>query len=444
MADQNIEMVDYGWRHESRFEPQQVDVQKYSHQFGRIFTWEAESWYDVCRSWYETSYIHAGISGFENTISGPDAQRLLSEVSINDVYTWGIGRCKHLVMCDDNGLIQNHALFMRTGEDSFATTAGNDWPFMFRGAKLGYDFKSDVREVFVFQFSGPKSLTIIERLTRTDLHDVRFLDFRPVVIPGIDGELRLVRIGMSGTLAYEIQGPQALGPSVYAAALAAGQPLGLKRLGWRSYPVNHTYGGYPQMTCTFETACYVDPDFRAPWPIVCTGSVDPADQRARFRSVGEAGWGWMAKFNHDFRGRAAVEAEVATPRRTVVSLMWNVDDLLDIYKSLWEEGEPYKYMEFPAAQQEPAGGHQDYIMNADGEVVGYSAVPIYSSWWHTTISESVVDVAYAEEGTELVVQWGDFGHRIKNVRAIVVRYPYSNVTENKDYDVSAVEHGEGL
>jgi len=444
MAEENVEMVDYGWQHESNFEPQQVDVQKYTHQFGRVLTWEADPWYDVCRSWYETCYIHAGISGFENTISGPDAQKLLSDVSINDVMKWGINRNKHLVMCDENGLILNHALFMRDGEQAFRTTAGNDWPFMRLLAQGGYDAKSTVREVFVFQFSGPKSLTILEKLTRTDLHDVKFLEVRPVSIPGIEGEFEIDRIGMSGTLAYEIRGAKEFGPAVYMAALEAGRPLGLKRLGWRSYPVNHTYGGYPQMTCTFETACYADPTFPAPWPIVATGSVEPENVRARLRSVGEVGWMWMAKFNHDFIGRAAVEAEAANPARTIVSLKWNPEDLAEIYASLWQEGEPYKYMEFPAAQQEPAGGHQDYITTLDGKKVGYSATPIYSSWWHTTISESTVDVEYAKEGTQLLVQWGDYGHRIKNVRAEIVRYPYSNVTENKDYDVSTVEHGENL
>ncbi|NBK90826.1 hypothetical protein D5278_02290 [bacterium 1XD21-13] len=60
--------------------------------------------------------------------------------------------------------------------------------------------------LFVFRFSGPRSLTVIERVTETNLHDVKFLEVRPVSIPGVDGEFEVCRIGMSGTLAYELRG----------------------------------------------------------------------------------------------------------------------------------------------------------------------------------------------------------------------------------------------
>src|SRR5262249_10292514 len=52
------------------------------------------------------------------------------------------------------------------------------------------------------------------------------------------------------------------------------------------------------------------------------GSVDPADLRARFRTPVEVGWHRMCKFDHDFLGRAALESEVANPKRTVVTLRW--------------------------------------------------------------------------------------------------------------------------
>jgi hypothetical protein len=39
------------------------------------------------------------------------------------------------------------------------------------------------------------------------------------------------------------------------------------------------------------------------------------------------------RFDHDFHGRAALEAEVAHPRRTVVTLRWNPDDVLNVAAS---------------------------------------------------------------------------------------------------------------
>ena len=40
-----------------------------------------------------------------------------------------------------------------------------------------------------------------------------------------------------------------------------------------------------------------------------SGSVDPADMRARFRTPVEVRWHNMAKFDHDFVGREALATE---------------------------------------------------------------------------------------------------------------------------------------
>ena len=426
------------------FEPQQGDVLRYAHKTGIVTTWEGDGWYDECRSWFETSYIHGGISGFQFVFSGPDAQRLLSDLSINNVYKWKIGTCKHLVMCDENGLIVSHALYMRDSEDVFRTTAGIPDPVLDRIKGGGYDVKVDVSTLYIFQFSGPKSLTILESLTKTDLHDLPFLGTRTVPIPELGLETEVCRIGMSGTLAYELRGKTEDGPKVYAAAYNAGLPYGIKRLGWRSYPVNHNFGGFPQVLCSFESSYFENEEFckNSLSPLVCTGSVDPANHRARYRTPGEVDWLWMAKFDHDFVGRAAVEEEAANPKRTIKSLIWNPEDIKDIYASLWEEGEPYKYMEFPSAAIQPAGGHQDLLLTPDGREVGYSATPIYSSWYHQTASQACLDLDVAEEGTELIVKWGDFGHRMKDVRVTVAKFPLIDLPDNRDYDLSTVEHGD--
>ena len=196
-----------------------------------------------------------------------------------------------------------------------------------------------------------------------------------------------MKISMSGTLAYEIHGDMEFGPEVYDAIYQAGKPLGMKRMGWKDYTVNHTFGGFPQITVNFEISLYQYPDFcaMAPFPLVCKGSVDPADIRARFRTPVECDWAWMAKFDHEFVGREALEAEMAAPKRKLVSLKFNADDLADVYRSQFTD-EPYKFMDMPCADPQPAGGHQDYVTDADGNKIGLSADPTYSSHFKTMIS----------------------------------------------------------
>lgn len=425
------------------YEPRYADVYRYGNIMTKMITWEGDPWYEVGQSYFESSYIHAGISGMEETYKGPDAQKLLSDASINNVYKWKIGKCKHIVNLTPEGLVANHALFMRDGEDSFKTTAGCTVPIEMVRAQGHYDCEHMMRDVFVFQFSGPKSLTILEKATQTDLHDLGFLEFRPVRIPGIDAELEVYRIGMSGTLAYELHGDREIGPTVYDTVYQIGKPMGMKRMGWRDYTVNHTFGGFPQMTVNFELALYANPEFCAiaPFQMKCTGSVDPKDLRARFRSAVEVDWEFMGKLDHDFVGREAFEAELKAPERKIVSLEFNPEDLTEVYRSQFTDS-PYKYMDMPCAQPQPAGGHQDYVTDTNGNKIGISANPTYSSHYHTMIAHAVIDIDKIEEGKEVLVQWGDYGKKIKNLRATITRYPYVNdVPDNRVYDVSNVPSG---
>src|SRR3546814_8908270 len=92
------------------------------------------------------------------------------------------------------------------------------------------------REYF-YQIDGVKSLEILERAAECDLHDVKFARTRMVKIAGKD--VSLIRLGMSGTLGYEIHGPSEDGDAVYQKIWEVGQSLGLKTLGWEAYCMNH-------------------------------------------------------------------------------------------------------------------------------------------------------------------------------------------------------------
>ena len=61
--------------------------------------------------------------------------------------------------------------------------------------------------------------------------------------------------------------------------------------------------------------------------------------RARNRTPVEVRWHNMARFDHDFIGREALVTEIASPKRTTVTLRWNSDDVMDSYASLLRPGE---------------------------------------------------------------------------------------------------------
>lgn len=82
----------------------------YKSVLGVLHIWEDDSWKDASLAWKKSCYIHAGITWNRVRVKGPDATKLLSRVSINNVYKWKMDKVKHLVMLNEEGLIMNHAL----------------------------------------------------------------------------------------------------------------------------------------------------------------------------------------------------------------------------------------------------------------------------------------------------------------------------------------------
>jgi glycine cleavage system aminomethyltransferase T len=407
--------------------------------------WEFSGWKPESMSWKCACYIHAGLSGNTPILySGPDAEKFLAGICVNGFEKFRPGTAKHAVMCDEAGLIAGHGMLQRSAEDRFRLYVHGVWAnYMF--SRTGLRVREEVLDEYLFQVAGPASLHLLEDVSGTDLRDVRFLGFKQCVIAGRSVEI--MRIGMAGGLAYEVHGPMADASLVYDAIYRAGQAHGIERLGARTYQVNHIEGGFPQKNWTFFPAGADDPGFRRwarehrlmgyiepKW----TGSADPADHRARYRTPVEVGWQRSVNLDHDFLGRAAVEKELADPRRTIVTLAWNAEDVIDVYASLFREGEEYQFIEIPStAYPRRARAHADELLR-DGRVVGIASGAVYSYYHRRMISHGTIDMECAAIGTGVVVRWGEHGGRIKEIRATVERFPFHDGQNNREIDVAAM------
>jgi glycine cleavage system aminomethyltransferase T len=400
-----------------------------------VRAWQFNGWRTESMSWKTGCYIHAGLSRTGPvSIRGPEAQKYLQGLVINSLAKFPVGSMKHAVMCTDEGLIAAHGILARKGEDHFESFAGGP-PGPSPKTTVPFDVEIKKLDHYLFQIAGPTSLEVLEKAAGESLRDIKFLRFRDTCINGIRTEI--ARLGMTGNLAYELHGHIDEGPAVYEAVLQAGQDLGIERLGWGTYLANHVEGGFPQSTWTFVPA--VNPsrwsETMKRWQV--SGSVEPTNMRARTRTPVEVRWHNMAKFDHDFIGREPLAAEIADPKRITVTLRWNSDDVLDTYASLLRSGATYKPIDLPYAPQRWPMAHADHVL-MDGRQVGYSSGTAYSSSSREILSHACVDVAIANIGTELIVQWGDYGGPVKNIRAVVARFPYLSEGRNSDVDVSAI------
>jgi glycine cleavage system aminomethyltransferase T len=396
---------------------------------GSGVAWQFKGWPSESMSWKETCYIHGGLSGI-NIIStkGPDAKKALESICINSFANFPVGSMKHCVMCNEEGIIETHGIIERIAEDHFTSFAGGPpGRAMNSFAKLPFDMKVERLDWYIFQIAGPTSLALIEKLTGENLHDLKFLHQRNSKVlgkytkSGRDITVEVSRIGMARNLAYELHGPMEESAEVYDAAYNVGQEFGVERLGWRTYFVNHTEGGFPQSSGHFVTPINVEVvSFMSSF----SGSVDPANVRARFRTPVEVAWGHLAKPDHDYVGRAAVEAELANPKRTTITLRWNAEDVLDVWGSLLKPGEALPILSMPVAPEgKSRGGHQDIILQ-NGREIGYSSGIVYSYYFHEYLSLGCIDLDASALGTEVKIRWGDFGGKYKDIRATVAVMPY--------------------
>jgi len=161
------------------------------------------------------------------------------------------------------------------------------------------------------------------------------------------------------------------------------------------------------------------------------GSFEADDVSAWYRSPVELGWGNRIKFDHDFIGRKALEAEVAHPQRTMRTLVWNADDIVDVYASLFRQGKPHHYMEMPRDQR--GFMYADKALKGD-KLVGVATSRGYSYYFRQMLSLCTIDVEHSEPGTEITVVWGDPGEPQKEIRATVAPAPYKK--DNRRLDVS--------
>lgn len=423
---------------------------------------EFDGWRQESQSWKNGAYLGAALAlSPVYSVKGPEAERFFSENFVNDFTTMPVGGFRHGIMCDEQGRIMMDGVVMRVAQDEFYTC----WllPYIdYALAKGSYDAVGEnlTGRRFLFQVAGPRSLEVLEQASGGDLHDIEFGRHRPATIAG--AEVRIFRLGMAGSLAYEVHGDAAQGQDVYSAIWEAGRAFGLQKLGQLAYMLNHTEDGFPQAYYHFPYPWYEDAGFAAyldahpgaGWmnyrPRLFGSMGD--DLRARYVTPFDTGWENRIRWEHEFVGRQALQEMAKAPKRTVVTLEWNAEDVADVYASQFRgEAEPYEPISDrpndirydPGTIDQATGYPRTFTYHADkvlkdGREIGFSSGRAVSQTYHRMISLGFVERDLATIGTAVVVLWGDPGSRQKEIRATVSRFPYLQVERNDRVDVEKI------
>jgi len=391
---------------------------------------EYSSWQDEQLSWKKNCYVGDWSFLWDVVFEGPDALKLFSDTGINSLENFAVGQAKHLVQCSSRGKVIADGVLMRTGENSFRTQSTTAMWSAFWAEKHGYDLSWRLEDTFQFQVSGPTALATSNAATGTDLSTIRFMRFGEVEIAG--RPVRALRQGMAGEIGFEFHGAMADAGAVLKAILAAGAPHGIRRLGSRTAMINHLEAAFPTGLWHYlvdmfapETEGYADfiaKNFDT-WGVgpAMRGSFESDDLVDYLLSPYELGWGKSVKFDHAFLGREALEAEAAGPRRSRVTLELHDEDVVEVYRSLFQEGEPLAFMEIPHPVRWTYWADAVFLGN---KRVGIAAAPGYSLHFRHMLALAFVESEAAVPGTEVELLWGEPGSRQKRLRAVVAPAPY--------------------
>ncbi|MBI4968843.1 MAG: aminomethyl transferase family protein [Rhodospirillales bacterium] len=410
---------------------------------GSYEPYEYTGWIDESLSWKETCYIGDWSPLNKFQVKGPQALHFFSDVAVNSLAKFEVGQAKHLVLCNADGKVVTEGVCMRYGAEELVYSAGTiHWPaFQFERGNYRAEARWLEREEFIIQVQGPTALFVLEKAAGESLRDIGFMRFRKGRIAG--RAVTILRQGMSGDIGFELHGPSADALATHQAILDAGREFGIRRLGGRAKMVNHVEACFPTPSVDFIPAVYGEENYfawmRTKYPgfsgrrMATAGSFESDDIRAYYRSPVELGWMKNIKFDHAFIGSAALEAEVARPKRVMTTLVWNAEDVIDVYASLFQGGAPFDYMEMPRALLNRM--EADQVMK-DGRLVGVSTSRCYSHFFRQMLSLCTLDVGSAALGTEVAVVWGRPGGPQKTIRATVAPAPYKS--DRRRTDLSAL------
>lgn len=417
---------------------------------------EERSWREVQMSWKETCYIGSWSFLPDLHVEGPDAMQLFSDLSVNSFENMEVGNAKQAVMCNRDGKVIGDSVLMRTGEEKFHHQNIAPWT-QYHAEQGDYDVDVHVHDSAIWQVQGPNALAVMESVTDHDLRSIDFMNVEKIDIQG--HEVWAVRQGMSGEIGFELQMDHELSDTIFDIIYEAGQEHGIIHLVGKTRLINHLESCFPTAGLHYLPAIYEDhqADYReylaqydegrdwTPWgafnrSYAIEGSYPGEEPSDYYCSPYELGWGRNVKFDHDFIGREALEAEEASgPPRKMVTLEWNREDVSAINDSFFTEGDHHKFMEMP---YKPIRVLQaDGVYNDDGELIGMSSGRGYSYYFRRMLSLCTIDAEYADHGSEVTIEWGEGQHpdsptvephEPKAVRATVANAPYK---EDRRHDI---------
>jgi sarcosine oxidase subunit alpha len=173
-------------------------------------------------------------------LRGPDAGEFLDRLYTMAHTNQPVGRVRYCLMLNEMGSVVDDGVAYRLADDRFYVTATTgavarvyaDMLFWNAQWRLKVDVLNLTGAFCGLNVTGPKARSVLEALSG-DINFSReafpYLTGREGVVAGVP--VRVMRIGFTGELSFELHCPSSLAPALWDAVMEAGKPHGLKPYG---------------------------------------------------------------------------------------------------------------------------------------------------------------------------------------------------------------------
>lgn len=383
-------------------------------------------------------------------IRGSEAVEFLERIAVNNFAKIRDGdppQAINLVLCNPEGYIIGDQILFYLDEDEFSSVGSvwaNNW-LRFCAETTDYDVRTETPygpymtdaspPRYRFQVQGPHALDVMASVVEGSLPDVSFFEMATIRIHG--HESHALGHGMAATPGLEIFGPYEYHDEVLSDIMAAGQTYDIRQLGSKAYKTGKIGSGWlvGPVPAIYESDAMRDyrewlPPDGTEAKFSIGGSFVADDIREYYMTPMERGQGHLVSFDHDFVGREAIEGMTNNPQRERVTFVWDENDVVNVFASLFQEGQTQKFIDLPDTANTWSKTHYDRV-EKNGELVGLSKYPGYLYYEREMLSLGTIDREYSDPGTEVTFVWGDDSektrverHEPTEIGATVAPAPY--------------------
>ena len=304
----------------------------------------------------------------EFILKGPEALSLIQWVSSNDASKLVDGQAQYSCMPNDQGGIVDDLLVYKLKDEEYmlvvnASNIEKDWNWIRSQNRWGVEMENISDEIVLLAVQGPKAVATLQKLTESDLNEVKFYTFLKGTLAG--KEMIISATGYTGSGGFELYINKEDAEVVWNKVFEAGEEFEIKPIGLGARDTLRLEKGF------------------------CLYGNDITDQTSPL----EAGLGWVTKFTKEFVNSESLSQQKA-------------------------EGIDRKLVGFQMIDRGiPRQGYE--LTDANGEVIGEVTSGTMAPSLNVGIGLGYVTKSLSVPGTEIFVKI-----RNKSLRAGIVKPPF--------------------